>query len=112
MALPLVGPLMGGLIRFLLVKLLGGLAKALLFLLAFMVFRLLALIGFSYIIYKGFDSYAQGILQKIIAQFGHLPEFILQMLSLMQFDVFLSIIVSAYALKFSIKGASKITLLG
>ena len=95
-----------------LVKMLGGLAKALLFLLAFMVFRLLALIGFSYVIYKGFDIYAQGVLQKIMAQFGHLPEFILQMLSMAQFDVFLSIIFSAYVLKFSIKGASKITMLG
>ena len=90
MALPLVGPLLGVFFRFVLVQALGGLAKALLFLLAFMVFRLLALIGFSYVIYKGFDIYAQGVLQKIMAKFGHLPEFILQMLSMAQFDVFLS----------------------
>ncbi|WP_298079077.1 DUF2523 family protein [uncultured Cardiobacterium sp.] len=110
--MPLLGPILGAFFRFMLVKMLGGLAKAFLFLLAFMVFRLLALIGFSYVIYKGFDIYAQGVLQKIMAQFGHLPEFILQMLSMAQFDVFLSIIFSAYVLKFSIKGASKITMLG
>ena len=104
------GPALGWVARFFLVKLLGGIGKALLFLLGFIVVRFLALLGFSYVIYKGFDSYGQSILQRVISNFGDLPQFITHMLALAKVDVFLSIIISAYALKFAIRGASKITL--
>lgn len=105
MAIPLLGV---GLIS----VIVGGVAKAFLFVMAFFVFRLLALIGFSYITYQGLDYLGDWFFNKIKDQITQLPEFIVSSLSIAKFDVALSIIFSAYVLRMSIRTASKITLFG
>lgn len=90
----------------------GSVVKALLFVLGYMLFRALVLVGFSYVIYQGLDGYVSRHYGKIKALIGQLPDFVLTSLSIMKFDVYLSIVLSAIILRFSVKVASKLTFFG
>lgn len=90
----------------------GSIIKALLFVVGFMLFRVLLLLGFSYVIYQGADKYVLSHYDKIKAMIGQLPDFVLQSLALAKVDIFISIVISAIILRFSVKFASKITFFG
>lgn len=90
----------------------GSVVKALLFVVGYMLFRALVLVGFSYVIYQGLDTYIGRHYTKLKALIGQLPDFVLTSLSIMKFDVYLSIVLSAIILRFSVKAASKLTFFG
>lgn len=90
----------------------GSVVKALLFVLGYMVFRFLTLLGFSYVIYKGMDTYVFKHYDKIKSWFSGMPDFVLSSLGILKLDVYISIVISAIVLRFSLKLASKITLFG
>lgn len=90
----------------------GSIVKAMMWLLGFQIFKLLTLIGFSVITYQGVDFFIQKIYGYIRGEINQLPDFILQSLSVARFDVYISIILSAYAIKFSIRTAKSMQLFG
>lgn len=87
----------------------AAIAKALLFIAGYMLFKLLLLMGFSYVIYKGMDIFITHYYAQIKSLFSFLPEFVLTSLSILQFDVYISIIISAMILRFTLNVASRMT---
>lgn len=89
--------------------LVGAIVKALVFIAGFLLFKLLLLMGFSYVIYKGMDAYIFSQYDKIKGLFGQIPDFVVVSLALLNFDVYISILISAMILRFSIDIASRMT---
>jgi hypothetical protein len=82
--------------------LLGGLAAAM----SSLVGRVLIALGISYVAYTGISTALDALKAQIISEVAGMPATVLTVLSLLKFDVAISILFSAYAARMVLKGLS------
>lgn len=84
-------------------------AKFLAMIVAGLVFRALASIGFAYIAYTGLGSLVDTIDSYIKATFGQLPSEVVAILGLGKVDIAINIMISAVVARLLLAGMDKVT---
>ncbi len=86
-------------------------AQTLMWLVTHLVGRIMLLTGLSFVTYKGLEGFVDNIRTLVIDRLtdSGMGEFMITSLAILKFDVVVSILLSALALKFTINAASGIT---
>lgn len=89
--------------------LLPVLAKFLAMIVAGLVFRALASLGFAYITYTGLGSLVDTVKVHIVTMFGSVPPAVSAILGMAKIDIAINIIISAIVARLLLSGMDKVT---